>query len=77
MNSQNIARKNMNELTISSVKGIFSWYDPFQNYTVTDTKNDYKITQITNGSIYVGSEADGTVSIYSIDLVADLTFMHE
>lgn len=57
------------------MNAIFSWYDPFENYTLEDRDQSYRITQITNGSVYVGKEADGTVSLYSIDLVADLTFL--
>lgn len=62
-------------ITVGRANGIFSWYDPFQNYTLTNTENTYRITQITNGSVYVGTEDDGTISLYSIDLVADLTFL--
>ncbi len=65
------------EITVKNVRGIFSWYDPFASYTIMDGEGAYSISQITNGSVYVGREADGTVSIYSIDLVADLTFLHE
>lgn len=35
---------------------------------------DYSIKQITNGSLYISDEPDGTVSVYSIDAVVELSF---
>lgn len=37
----------------------------------------YEIKQITNGSLYVSNEPDGTVSIYSIDAVVELVFFDQ
>ncbi len=38
-------------------------------------KDDYLISQITNGSFYLSREGDGTVSVYSIDAVIRLDFL--
>lgn len=37
----------------NNINGIFSWYDPFRAYTLQDALGSYRITQITNGSVYV------------------------
>jgi hypothetical protein len=56
------------------VQGIISWYDPFSTYKLHDQDNLYEMSQITNGSFYISPESDGTISIYSIDIVAELSF---
>jgi hypothetical protein len=54
---------------------IFSLYDPFAQYSLVSRDNDFRIVEVTNGSFYVGTEADGTRSLYSIDAVIRLEFM--
>ncbi len=66
-----------NKIQTSNIRGIFSFYDPFKIYTIENQKLQFRISQLTNGSVYFGSEDDGTVSVYSIDLVAKLTFLHQ
>lgn len=56
---------------------IVSLYDPFTLYNYKSLQNDYMIRQITNGSFYIGREKDGTISVYSIDAVIRLDFLHE
>ena len=66
--------------TITALKeypGIISFYDPFVTYTYQSVAGDYSIQQMTNGSFYVGREQDGTISLYSIDAVIRLAFLHE
>lgn len=43
-------------------------------YRVVNKNHSYGIDQITNGSFYVSDEDDGTISLYSIDIVAKVTF---
>lgn len=38
---------------------------------------DFGITQVTNGSFYLGTEKDGTISIYSVDAVVRLDFLSD
>lgn len=52
-------------------------YDPFSLYTLSPESHSYQISQITNGSFYISDEPDGTVSIYSIDAVVELSFFYE
>jgi hypothetical protein len=61
-------------INFSGIQGIISLYDPFSLYTLQPKSGEYQIKQITNGSFYVSDEPDGTVSIYSIDVVAELSF---
>lgn len=62
------------DLIAHRVQGIISWYDPFSTYKLHDQDHLYEMTQITNGSFYISPESDGTVSIYSIDIVGELSF---
>lgn len=62
-------------ITTEKMSGIFSWYDPFTLYELQDTAKTFKISQITSGSAYISFENDGSISIYSIDLVANLAFL--
>jgi hypothetical protein len=55
---------------------IIALYDPFSTYSIHSASGDYSIDQITNGSFYIGNEANNTVSIYSIDSVIKLNFLH-
>lgn len=66
--------------TVTALKeypGIISFYDPFITYTYQSVAGDYSIQQMTNGSFYIGREEDGTISLYSIDAVIRLAFLHE
>ncbi len=66
--------------TVTALKeypGIISFYDPFITYTYQSVAGDYSIQQMTNGSFYIGREKDGTISLYSIDAVIRLAFLHE
>lgn len=54
---------------------VFSLYDPFVVYSVASTYRDFLITQVTNGSFYVGQDANGTYSLYSVDAVIRLDFL--
>lgn len=66
------------ELTIDpQYSAIFSLYDPFSVYTIRSSSRDFSLTQVTNGSFYIGTEADGTHSLYSIDAVVRLDFLSE
>jgi len=65
--------KYMNLSTSGSM--IVSLYDPFTLYSFGIKSKNFVIDQITNGSIYIGNESDGTVSIYSIDTVWNLVFL--
>jgi hypothetical protein len=62
------------DLIADHVQGIISWYDPFSTYKLYDKSHLYEMSQITNGSFYISPESDGTVSIYSIDIVGELSF---
>lgn len=62
------------DLIADHVQGIISWYDPFSTYKLHDQDHLYEMAQITNGSFYISPESDGTVSIYSIDIVGELSF---
>ncbi|MBX9808979.1 hypothetical protein K2X92_01140 [Candidatus Gracilibacteria bacterium] len=63
-----------NNIIFERIQGIVSLYDPFSLYTLAPKDGSYKINQITNGSFYISDEPDGTISIYSIDVVAELSF---
>jgi hypothetical protein len=54
---------------------VFSLYDPFMVYSVSSKHQDFLITQVTNGSFYVGQDANGTYSLYSVDAVIRLDFL--
>jgi hypothetical protein len=62
------------DLIFQGFQGIISLYDPFVSYTLHPSDASYSVNQITNGSYYISPEPDGTVSIYSIDVVAELAF---
>lgn len=71
----NIVSRNEKLLTVGKTSAIFSWYDPFKNYELQDEGKNFRLSQITSGSVYFSSEADGSIAIYSVDLVANLTFL--
>ena len=54
-----------------------SLYDLFLSYTIYDEKKQFKLEQITNGSFYIGKEADGKIALYAIDGVVRLTFISD
>ena len=56
---------------------VFSLYDPFSIYKVSSGMGDFDITQVTNWSFYVGTEEDGTISVYSVDAVIRLDLLAE
>lgn len=66
-----------NDIKFANIQGIVSLYDPFSLYTLSPENHSYQISQITNGSFYISDEPDGTVSIYSIDAVVELSFFYE
>ncbi len=70
-----IKKINDSTIEIGDTPSIFSFYDPFQNYTIRDAKNRFTFEAITNGSIYVGQESDGMISVYSIDSIGEMTFL--
>ncbi|PID84575.1 hypothetical protein CSB09_00210 [Candidatus Gracilibacteria bacterium] len=70
-------QKNDSTIEIGNISCIFSLYDPFKNYTIQDKKGRYSFETITNGSVYFGEEEDGTVSVYSVDSIGELTFLSE
>lgn len=74
--AEKVLKKKGENITIGDVRAIFSWYDPFKKFVLFDEQNTFKLTQRTNGSLYFGRENDGTVVLYSLDLVAQLTFIH-
>lgn len=61
-------------IQFKNLQGIVSLYDPFSVYELNAMGKDYSIKQITNGSLYISDEPDGTVSVYSIDAVVELSF---
>lgn len=66
------------ELTFDSqYSTVFSLYDPFTTYLMKSRDKDFAITQVTNGSFYVGTEKDATISIYSVDAVVRLDFLSD
>lgn len=66
-----------NVIQFKDFQGIFSLYDPFSVYELYPLSKMYDIKQITNGSLYISDEPDGTVSIYSIDAVVELSFFDQ
>ena len=50
---------------------------PFVTYKLYPVGMSYGISQITSGSFYISNESDGTVSIYSIDAVVQLSFFYK
>jgi hypothetical protein len=54
---------------------VFSLYDPFTVYSVASLYRDFLVTQVTNGSFYIGRDDDGTYSLYSVDAVIRLDFL--
>ncbi len=65
------------DIFFKDLQGIVSLYDPFMYYNMHPTDMTYQVSQITNGSFYISDEPDGTVSIYSIDVVLDLSFFDQ
>lgn len=67
-------------ILLGDVSGIISLYDLFMMYTIHDTKDRFRLDQITNGSFYIGKEIeDGgeeKISVYAIDGVVRLTFLN-
>ena len=57
------------------MEGIVSLYDLFSTYTITSAGREFRLEQITNGSFYIGKEADGKIAIYAIDGVTRLVFL--
>ncbi len=72
-----IAYSGGNDIKFENLQGIISLYDPFSLYTLYPINHSYQINQITNGSFYISDEPDGTVSIYSIDAVVELSFFNQ
>lgn len=66
-----------NTIQFKDFQGIFSLYDPFSVYELLPMDKSYTIKQITNGSLYISNEPDGTISIYSIDAVVELSFFDQ
>lgn len=66
-----------NDIKFENLQWIVSLYDPFSLYNLYPANHSYQINQITNGSFYISDEPDGTVSIYSIDAVIQLSFFYE
>ena len=64
-------------ISIGKMTGIFSWYDPFELYTLSDFEKKFCLTQITSGSMYLSHENDGTITLYSTDMVAELVFLDQ
>ena len=62
-------------IQLADTQGILSLYDLFTNYTILSDKGEYRLDQITNGSFYIGKEADGRIALYAIDGVVRLTFL--
>jgi hypothetical protein len=74
----NILTASGKDITISSLSpSIVSLYDPFSLYTIYSDDKSYSIAELTNGSFYIGRETDGTISLYSIDVVARLSFLDQ
>lgn len=73
----NVSLSWSNVIQFKDFQGIFSLYDPFSIYEISPLDKKYGIKQITNGSIYISDEPDGTVSIYSIDAVVELSFFDQ
>lgn len=71
-----ITRQDKN-IFVEKIRGIFSWYDPFDVYVVSDVTKNFAFKQITSGSFYLSHENDGTIVLYSIDMVGELSFLHE
>ncbi len=65
------------DISFQGLQGIVSLYDHFTSYSLHPKDMSYQVTQITNGSFYISDEPDGTVSIYSIDVVAELSFFDQ
>ncbi len=63
------------DLQVANVEWILSLYDLFSTYSLTSQSGTFRLDQITNGSFYIGNDADGKVVIYAIDGVARLTFL--
>lgn len=57
------------------IRGIFSWYNPFDVYEFIDKNQNFSLKQITSGSMYLSYEDDGTIVLYSVDMAAELGFL--
>lgn len=64
-------------MVFENLQGIISLYDPFTSYTLHPVDHSYQVNQITSGSFYISDEPDGTISIYSIDVVLELSFFDQ
>lgn len=73
--SSQIVRQNK-IISIEKIRWIFSWYDPFDVYTLVDNAKTFSFKQITSGSFYVSHEDDGTIVFYSVDMVGELSFLY-
>ena len=62
-------------IILEDMEGIVSLYDLFSTYTITSAGREFRLEQITNGSFYIGKEADGKIAIYAIDGVIRLVFL--
>jgi hypothetical protein len=56
---------------------LVSLYDPFKSYSITTKDRLFSIEEITNWSVYFWKEQDGTISVYSVDMVARLNFLYQ
>lgn len=52
---------------------ILGFYDPFQYHHIIHS--GFRLEEVTNGSFYVDTEDDGTISIYSLDGVGRIFFV--
>ena len=68
-------------IVLWNVSGIISLYDLFMMYSVYDSKDRFRLDEVTNGSFYIGKEKDEwwveKISVYAIDGVARLTFLSD
>ena len=62
-------------IILEDMEGIISLYDLFSTYTLYSKSGEFRLEQVTNGSFYIGKEADGKVAIYAIDGVIRLVFL--
>lgn len=75
--SPNISFSGSHDMVFENLQGIISLYDPFTSYTLHPVDHSYQVNQITSGSFYISDEPDGTISIYSIDVVLELSFFDQ
>lgn len=76
-----LQRVNGTGILLGDVSGIVSLYDLFMMYTIFDTKDRFRLDQITNGSFYIWKDKDESgaqkISVYAIDGVVRLTFLND